>query len=217
MAVDRNPEVMEMVEEELLEDPEISNRDLKLKAEEIDEEIGSLSARQFNARYPLQVKRKLSAERDGGDGDRRAGADGRRGDDENASSGAEDPGDGRDTRERIMSLVRRLLRKDEDVSTREMQERAVEVDPGVEELSTRQFHARYPLQVMRRMSSRTSTSDGEDTGDSDSGDAVEERREAVRRALLDFARDVAGAEDRGEVIDVLTDVDEYVDRIVEDF
>lgn len=62
--VDRNADVMEMVEEELQENPDISNKDLKLKAEEIDEGIEELSARQFNARYPLQVKRQLSVESD---------------------------------------------------------------------------------------------------------------------------------------------------------
>lgn len=56
MAADRNEDVMEMVEEELRKDPETSNQELREKAEEIDSDIADLSARQFNARYPLQVK-----------------------------------------------------------------------------------------------------------------------------------------------------------------
>lgn len=42
----------------------------------------------------------------------------------------------------------------------------------------------------------------------------DELRANIRETLLDFAKDVAGAEDRGALIDVLTDVDEYVDRVV---
>ena len=230
MAVDRNPDVMELVERELRENPDVSNRDLKLKAEEIDEEIEDLSARQFNARYPLQVKRRLSAEQSGAsesDGETKAApapAAKPNGDDGAAPEAAAD-GDGGgqeedgeedgDLRDRIMDLVRRLLRKEEELSTREMQERAAEIDPGVEELSTRQFHARYPLQVKRKLSSMKSKMKGRSDG-SRAPEGADERREVVREALLDFAKAVAGAEDRGEVIDVLTRVDEYVDRVVEE-
>lgn len=41
-----------------------------------------------------------------------------------------------------------------------------------------------------------------------------ELRDALRQTLIDFAIDVAGAEDRGEVIEVLTSVDHYVDRVI---
>ena len=214
MAVDRNPDVMEMVERELREDPDVSNRDLKLKAEEIDEDVEDLSARQFNARYPLQVKRKLSAEQSGtseSDEEEQQAA---------TAAAAKTDGEGRegeegDLRDRIMDLVRRLLRKDEDLSTREMQERAAEIAPEVKELSTRQFHARYPLQVKRKLSSLKSKMKKKGDGSRAAG-ATDERREVVREALVDFARDVAGADDRGEVIDVLTRVDEYVDRVVDE-
>lgn len=64
MAVDRNEDVMEMVEEMLREDPGISNDALRRKAEGIDSGIAELSARQFNARYPLQVKRQLKREQE---------------------------------------------------------------------------------------------------------------------------------------------------------
>lgn len=63
MPVDRNQRVMEMVEKELRENPNVSNAELQEKASEIDPRIGELSPRSFNARYPLQVKRKLSKEK----------------------------------------------------------------------------------------------------------------------------------------------------------
>lgn len=62
--LDRNERVMEMVEEELRDNPDVSNEKLQEQAAEIDPRIGKLSARSFNARYPLQVKRKLAAEDD---------------------------------------------------------------------------------------------------------------------------------------------------------
>lgn len=41
--------------EQLRENPDASTQQLKEKAEEIDPDIAGLSARQFTARYPLQV------------------------------------------------------------------------------------------------------------------------------------------------------------------
>lgn len=55
-----NPRVMDMVREELAKNPDIQNEELFEKAKAIDPEIASLSMRQFNARYPLQVKRVQS-------------------------------------------------------------------------------------------------------------------------------------------------------------
>lgn len=44
---------------------------------------------------------------------------------------------------------------------------------------------------------------------------TDELRSTAREVLLDFARAMAGAEDRAEMIDVLANVDEYVDRVLE--
>jgi hypothetical protein len=38
----------------------MSNEDLRAKAEKLDDAVARMSARQFNATYPLQVKRKLA-------------------------------------------------------------------------------------------------------------------------------------------------------------
>ena len=66
-----NDRVMAMIEKEIQANPEISNEDLRSKAEKLDDAIGRLSARQFNATYPLQVKRRMRPRRAGG---RKAGA-----------------------------------------------------------------------------------------------------------------------------------------------
>lgn len=203
MATDRNPEVMEMVEESLRDDPDYSAKDLKLKAEEIDEGIEDLSVRQFNARYPLQVRRKLSAEDGDSPGSRPADA----GDGEESGEGSAE-----ETKEKVLEMIEAALRENPDVSNDVLQERAAEIDPSIGELSSRSFHARDPLQVKRQMASERKEEE-EGAKQQAAGDGL---RAAVRRELLEFARDVAGAEDRGKVIDVLTGVDEYVDRVMEE-
>ena len=220
MATDRNPDVMEMVERELRENPEVSNRDLKLKAEEIDEDVEDLSARQFNARYPLQVKRKLASDGDGsGDGD--ASADGEPAE-ETAEpleeEGAEEDGGevSEETRQKVFSMIEEALEDNPDVPNDELQERAAEIEPSIADLPARSFHARFPLQVKRQMTAaQKQEEDGAGAGESAGAGKQEAIRATVRQALLDFARDVAGADDRGEVIEVLTRVDEYVDRVME--
>ena len=58
MAAETDP-VMAMVEREVEKNPEVTNEELYEKAVKIDPEIAKLDRRQFNARYTLQVKRRL--------------------------------------------------------------------------------------------------------------------------------------------------------------
>lgn len=51
---------MELVERELEKNPDVSTKELYRKATEASPKIGELSLRQFNARYPLQVKRQMA-------------------------------------------------------------------------------------------------------------------------------------------------------------
>jgi hypothetical protein len=62
---DANPKVMEMIEAELKKNPDISNKELFDRATQVDKGISKLSARQFNAMYPLQVKRALKPRKRG--------------------------------------------------------------------------------------------------------------------------------------------------------
>lgn len=57
---DRDPKVMELVERELEKNPDVSTKELYRKATDASPKIGELSLRQFNARYPLQVKRQMA-------------------------------------------------------------------------------------------------------------------------------------------------------------
>ncbi len=58
-----NPKVMDMVQAEIKKNPKVSNNELFQKATALDKDVAKLSARQFNARYPLQVKRTMAPKR----------------------------------------------------------------------------------------------------------------------------------------------------------
>lgn len=112
--------------------------------------------------------------------------------------------------QRVMEMVEEALRENPDVSNDELQERASEIDPRIGELSPRSFNARYPLQVKRKL--KQEEKEKAPAGKAE-GDGLEA---AVRTELLNFAKDVAGAQDRAKVIDVLEDVEKYVDRVMEE-
>lgn len=100
------------------------------------------------------------------------------------------------------------------MSTKDLKLKAEEIDPDIEDLSNRQFNARYPLQVKRELSAEQKDEEKRDESASETAEG-DELRPVVRQTLIDFARAVAGAENAAEVIDVLEDVDAYVDRVVE--
>lgn len=136
----------------------------------------------------------------------------------------------------VMEMVRKAIEKDPDVETAALFEKAREMDSSLEELSLRQFHARYPLQVKRKISSAKKkeqkktkkagkrsgrrSSGGRRTKSSSASDggapAGEAGRQAIREGLLRFAKDVAAAEGKADLITVLTSVDDYVDEVAAD-
>lgn len=135
----------------------------------------------------------------------------------------------------VMEMVRKAIEKDPDVETAALFEKARDMDSSLEDLSLRQFHARYPLQVKRKLSSakkkkkqkkakkktkkrsggRGSGGGGKKGSSASRGAATagEDGRQAIREGLLRFAKDVAAAEDKADLITVLTSVDDYVDEV----
>ncbi|TVP74951.1 MAG: hypothetical protein EA352_09385 [Gemmatimonadales bacterium] len=65
MATDPD-KVMAFVKEQLKKTPDIATTELFEKAKEVDEGVKQLSLRQFNARFPLQIKRQESLAKGGG-------------------------------------------------------------------------------------------------------------------------------------------------------
>ncbi len=116
--------------------------------------------------------------------------------------------------EKVMAAVEKALKKNPDASVDELQEVGKKVNPAVSRLTKRQFHARYPLQVKRKMNPpkrrRSRKKKSRRKGNSADGAA----REAVRGTFLEFASDLAAAEARKDVVRVVANVDSYVDKVL---
>ncbi len=118
--------------------------------------------------------------------------------------------------EGVLSAVEAALKKKPNASVDELMEMAKGVNPAIGKLSKRQFHARYPLQVKRRISTskpgrrRTRKPAPRKRGTSTKVNG----RDAVRAAFLRFASDLAGAEARKDVVRVVANVDKYVDEVL---
>lgn len=127
-----------------------------------------------------------------------------------------------EVKEKVMNMVRKELEKNPDAENRDLYEKATKVDGSIEDLTLRQFHARYPLQVKRQKAQNEKEKGGTSRKRRRSAAGRKSRaadgevdREKVRAALLQFAKDVSAAEGQASVlIDVLQDVDDYVDQVL---
>ena len=116
-------------------------------------------------------------------------------------------------------MVERALADAPDTTTSELFEKAKTLDPSMKELSVRQFHARYPLQVKRRKSLAE--------GGGRRRKQVRKRRTgrvgrrpkasapALNAVLLQFAHAVSAANDRGPtaMIEFVANLDEWAARV----
>ena len=125
------------------------------------------------------------------------------------------------TDEKVMAFVRETLDKSPKIKLDELFDRAREVSAGVAELGKREFNARYPLQVKRRLalasrpkgSGRKGAAGGSRSRRAAAAKA-EASRMAVREVFLRFATDLAGAEERKDLVKVVAGVDRYVDDVL---
>lgn len=124
------------------------------------------------------------------------------------------------TEDKVMALVEDEIRRNPDIETSTLYEKAKSSIPSVGKLSLRQFNARYPLQIKRRMAmSDTSKSPKPSASRGGRRKARAQRaaggdRDAVRQVLLRFAADLSAADDRSDVVRVLAGIDGYVDDVV---
>ncbi len=111
-----------------------------------------------------------------------------------------------DVNAKVMKMVEDEIGKNPNVTTAELYEKAKKIDKGMEKLSARQFNARYPLQVKRKMAPprRRTGSRRRRSGPN---------KEAIRTSLLQFAQALVGAENKGQVVDVIANIDTYVDKV----
>lgn len=146
------------------------------------------------------------------------------------------------TDEKALAAVEEELKRNPNATLDEIWAKAKQVSPGVGRLDRRQFNARYPLQVKRRLQAASGKrrkrrggrkakviaavglrrGPGRPKGSgrkgrraaahANGGDAA--ARDAIRQALIGFATEVLGAADKPQqLIKTLTGVDSYVDRV----
>lgn len=135
---------------------------------------------------------------------------------------------------KVMELVQAEIRKNKDISNKELFDKATALDKSIGKLSARQFNARYPLQVKRSMApkkkvtrkaasarGRKAAAGGPKRGaaatKSRAGGRSQDQgrgRDQIRNVMLDLAREVANAQGKGDVIDVVAGIDRYVDRVL---
>jgi hypothetical protein len=129
-----------------------------------------------------------------------------------------------------MDMVRRELVQNPDVNNAVLFEKAQQIDPAaMNGVDRRQFNARYPLQVKRREMAprpkkpgaakprrRARLPDGAAAVAAGSPLSVFRTmaRDGVRDVLLRFAQDMANAETRGDLVNVVASTDQYVDQIL---
>ncbi len=133
-----------------------------------------------------------------------------------------------DVNEKVMTMVEKELARKPDTSTTDLHELAKKVDPTIGKLSVRQFHARYPLQVKRRKSlakgggrRRKSPATGDGTRGRRGRTGTPRTRAGAARSsevhgvLIEFAKEVSAANDRGPtaMLDVISNLDGWVTRI----
>ena len=168
-------EVMGWVEEQLRDNPEVTVDELFEGAKILQPDVAELNKRQFHARYPLQVKRR--AQRAAAAAAAEAAPEPEQApapepeqapapepeqapapepeqapapEPEQAPAPAPTPAKRRTTTDAdVMSWVEGQLKDNPDVTVDELLAGAVKMNAGIAELTKRQFHARYPLQVKR--------------------------------------------------------------------
>lgn len=116
--------------------------------------------------------------------------------------------------EKVMAAVEAALSKDPNASVNDLFAMAKGISSGVGKLTKRQFHARYPLQVKRKLKpagKRKARSGKKAAKRGRKAVASLSSRDAVRAVFLQFASDLAAAESRKDVVRVVADVDRYVE------
>ncbi|MDT8340013.1 MAG: hypothetical protein RQ751_00755 [Longimicrobiales bacterium] len=119
--------------------------------------------------------------------------------------------------EEIMAFVRKEMDKNPGIPTKELYARAQAAVKAAKDLTMRQFHARYPLQIKRQESLAAGGGRSRRRGarrGRRSAAATAAARAAVRTALLKFATDLSAADERKDLVQLMARIDDYVDNIL---
>lgn len=117
--------------------------------------------------------------------------------------------------DKVMDMVRDAIQANPSVGTDELFEKAKKLDKSMGDLTVRQFHARYPLQVKRYLAAQNPKKKKyprrKKVDEQTNGRPLDTLK--IRNLLLAFAEDVTKAEERHQLVQVIGKVDEYVDRV----
>ncbi len=120
--------------------------------------------------------------------------------------------------ERVMEFVERELKKDPKIGSSDLFKKAKKVSRTVSGMTIRQFHAKYPLQVKRRLAPKKPRKARKAAVKKPTPRRAAKtaggNRNAIRAVLLSFAKDLSAAESQAATIDVMANLDKYVDRVV---
>jgi hypothetical protein len=133
--------------------------------------------------------------------------------------------------EDVLALVRELIAKYPTVNSTQLYDKAVRVHPFLEDDGLRTFHARYVLPIRRaqavadgrpRAPRRRKTQPATPQVASapavsrvrSAAGVIQHERDHVRSVMLRFARALAAAESRADIVAMLSGVDSYVDDIM---
>lgn len=130
----------------------------------------------------------------------------------------------KETDPKVMEMVREQLERERPPPLAALYGRAVRMNPEIRKLTPRQFNARYPLQVRRRMKARerrrratrlAASRNGRQPSPSAPHGSSSELRGRIRTILWAYARLVAAAGTKAELVGAVSAADRYVDDLVE--
>lgn len=145
-------------------------------------------------------------------------------------------------KDKVLKMVEKELRKNPAAETGLLHKKAIDIDPSLNALDPRRFHAQYALSVKRRLgkpAAPAATSTPADTPVNNGGRTRPERakpsikrssktinspaattstpatpdRAKVKAILLSFARKVAQADNPGALVELIGNMDPVVDQL----
>ncbi len=116
--------------------------------------------------------------------------------------------------EAVLQYVEGELRKDPRVKNVALFAGAREIDASVGELTMQQFHGKYRLPATRRIAPPPRPARRPKPVPAPAPAAAAGDPSAVRRLLLDLAKELANAENQADTIEVMVRLDDYVADIV---
>lgn len=197
-----NEKVMDMVRREIAKNPDVKSGELYEEAKKLDRSMSSLSLRQFHAQYPLQVKRamktgaRVSKPRKSAAKKKRA-----------ARKAATKRG-GRKAGKKAATkkTARKKTAARKGRAAKKTRSAAKKTRPAAKKARKKAATRRTRRAAGTRRPAKRAASGARRKAAGEGG--------TVRSVLLKFAAQVASAEDKADMIQVIADMDRWVERVM---